>query len=106
MELLGYHSNLKPLSVLDDESRTTKSRRGKGGFIRPLEPVHGECHQDLLDWHLRRSWDVHAHLEFGDRFPVGKVAVRNLFVLVQNRSQKVVRFNEFIQMPSISNDGV
>jgi hypothetical protein len=28
-----------------------------------------------------RSWDVHTYLEFGDRFPVGKVAVRGLFVL-------------------------
>jgi hypothetical protein len=75
MELLGDHSNLNPLSALDDESPTTKNRREKGGFIRPLEPVQRESHQGLLDWHLRRSWDVHAHLEFGDRFPVGKVAV-------------------------------
>jgi hypothetical protein len=82
MELLGHHSNLNPLSVLDDESPTTKSRRGNGGFIRQLEPVQGESHQGLLDWHLRRSWDVHVHSEFGDRFPLGKVAVRNLFVLV------------------------
>jgi hypothetical protein len=36
----------------------------------------------LLDWHLRRSWDVHVHLKFGDRFLVGKVAVQDLFVLV------------------------
>jgi hypothetical protein len=55
MELLDYHSNLNPLSVLDDESPTTKSRREKGGFIRPLKPVQGEFHQKLLDWHLRRS---------------------------------------------------
>jgi hypothetical protein len=82
MELLGYHSNPNTLSVLDDEPPTTKSWREKGGFICPLEPVQGEPHQGLLDWHLRRSWDVHAHLEFGDRFPVGKVAVRDLFVLV------------------------
>jgi hypothetical protein len=81
MEPLGYHSNLNPLSVLDDESPTTKSRREKGGFIRLLEPVQGESHQGLLGWHLRRSWDLHVHLEFGDRFPVGKVAVRDLFVL-------------------------
>jgi hypothetical protein len=81
MELLGYHSNLNPLSVLDDESPTTKSRREKGGFILPLEPVQGESHQGLLDWHLRRSWDAHVHLEFGDRFPVRKVAFRHLFVL-------------------------
>jgi hypothetical protein len=82
MEFLGYHSNLNPLSVLDDESPTTKSRREKGGFIRPLELAQGESDQGLLDWHLRRSWDVHLHLEFGDRFPVGKVAVRDFFVLV------------------------
>jgi hypothetical protein len=78
MELHGYQSNLTPLSVLDDESPTTKGRREKGGFIRPLEPVQGESHQGLLDWHLRGSWDV--HLKFSDRFPVGKVAVRALFV--------------------------
>jgi hypothetical protein len=82
MELLDYHSNLNPLSVLDNESPTTKSRREKGGLIRPLEPVQGEFHQGLLDWHLSRSWGVHVHLEFGDRFPVGKVAVRDLLVLV------------------------
>jgi hypothetical protein len=82
MELLGYHSNLNLLSVLDDESPTTQGRREKGGLIRPLEPVQPESHQGLLDWHLRRSWDVPVHLEFGDRFPVGKVAVRDLFVLV------------------------
>jgi hypothetical protein len=80
MALLGYHSNMNPVSVLDDESPTTKSRREKGGFIRPLEPTQGNSRQSLLDWHLRRSWDV--HLEFGDHFPVGKVAVRDLFVLV------------------------
>jgi hypothetical protein len=45
-----------------------------------LEPVQREFHQGLLDWHLRRSWDV--HLEFGGRFPVGKVAARDFFVLV------------------------
>jgi hypothetical protein len=45
MELLGYHSNLNLFSVLDDESPTTKSRREKGGFTRPLEPVQGESHQ-------------------------------------------------------------
>jgi hypothetical protein len=82
MELLGYHSNLSSLSVLDDEAPTTKSRSEKGGFIRPLEPVQGESHQGLLDWHLRRSWDVRVHLEFGGRFLVGKVALRDLFVLV------------------------
>jgi hypothetical protein len=81
MELLGYHSNLNPFSVLD-ESPTTKSRREQGGFIRPLEPVQGDSHQCLLNWYLRRSWDIHVHLEFGDRFPVGKVAVRDLFVFV------------------------
>jgi hypothetical protein len=81
-ELLGYHSNLNPFSVLDDESPTTKSRREKEGFIRPLEPVQGESHHGLFAWHLRRSWDVHVHLEFGDRFSVGKVAVRDLYVLV------------------------
>jgi hypothetical protein len=80
MELLSYRSNLNPLSVLGDESPTTKGRREKGGFIRPLDPVQRESHQGLLDWHLRRSWDV--HLEFGDRFPIGKVAVRDLFILV------------------------
>jgi hypothetical protein len=80
MELFGSHSNLNPLSVLDDESPTTKSRREEGGFIRPLEPVQGGPYQGLLDWHLRQNWDVHDHLEFGDRFPVGKVAVRDLFV--------------------------
>jgi hypothetical protein len=82
MELLGYHSNLNPLSVFDDESPKTKGRRENGGFIRPLEPVQGEFHQGLLDWHLRRSWDVHVHLEFGDRFPVRKVTIQDLFVLV------------------------
>jgi hypothetical protein len=82
MELLGYHSNLNRLSVLSDESPTAQSRREKGGLIRPLDQVQGESHQGLLDWRLRRSWDVHVHLEFGDRFPVGKVAVRDLFVLV------------------------
>jgi hypothetical protein len=76
----GYHSNLNPLSVLDDESPTTESRRKKGGFIRPLEPVQGEFHQGLLDWHLRRNWDVDVDLDFGDRFHVGKVTVRDLFV--------------------------
>jgi hypothetical protein len=85
MELLGHHSNLKPLSVLDYESRTTKIRREKGGFIRPLDPVQGESHQGLLDWHLSWSWDVHVHLEFGDRFPVGKVAVRDSIVLIYVR---------------------
>jgi hypothetical protein len=49
MELLGYHSNLNRLSVLDDESPTTKSWREKGGFIRPLEQVQGESHHGLLD---------------------------------------------------------
>jgi hypothetical protein len=82
MELLGYQSNLNPLSILDDESPTTKSPREKGGFIRPLEPVQGESHQGLLDWHLRRSWDVHVHLELSDCFPVRKVSVRELFVFV------------------------
>jgi hypothetical protein len=82
MELLGYHSNLNPLSVLDDESPTIKSRREKGDFIRSLAPIQGDSHEGLLDWYLRRSWDVHVHLEFGDRFPIGKVAVRDLFVLV------------------------
>jgi hypothetical protein len=72
MELLGYHSNLNALSVLDDESPTTKNRCEKGGFTRPLELVQGESHQNLLDWHLRKSWDFHIHLELGDRFPVGK----------------------------------
>jgi hypothetical protein len=43
MELFGYRSNLNPLSILD-ESPTTKSRREKGCFIRPLEPVQGESH--------------------------------------------------------------
>jgi hypothetical protein len=82
MELLGHHSNLNPLLVLNDESPTTKSGRQKGGFIRPLEPVQQDSHQGLLDWHLRRSWDVHIYLEFGGRFPVKKVAVRDLFVSV------------------------
>jgi hypothetical protein len=82
MELLGYHSNLNALSVLDDESSTTKSRRENGGLIRPLEPVQGESHQGVLNWQIRRDWDVHVHLEFSGRFPVGKVAVRDLFVLV------------------------
>jgi hypothetical protein len=90
MELLGYHSNLNSLSVLDHESPTTKSRRKKGGLIRPLEPVQGESHQGLLDWHLKQNWDVHVHLEFGDRFPVGKVAVRDLFVLVYRAVKKFV----------------
>jgi hypothetical protein len=39
MELLGYHSNLNRLSVVDDESPTTKGQRDKGAFIRSLEPV-------------------------------------------------------------------
>jgi hypothetical protein len=75
MEFFGYHSNLNPLSVLDNESPTTKSRSEKGGFIRSLEPVQGESHQGLPDWHLKRSWDVRVHLKFGDRFPVGEMAV-------------------------------
>jgi hypothetical protein len=87
MELLAYHSNLNPLSVLDDESPITKSRCEKGGFIRPLELVQGESHQGLLDWHLRARWDAHVHLEFGDHFPVGKVTVRDLLVLVDGRIQ-------------------
>jgi hypothetical protein len=82
MELLGYHSNLNHFSVLDDESLTTENRREKRGFIRPSEPVQWESRQGLSDWHLRRSWDIHVHLEFGDSFPVGKVTVRDLFVLV------------------------
>jgi hypothetical protein len=86
VEPLGYHSNLNPLSVIDDESPTTKGRRVKGGFIRPLEPVQWESHQGLLDWNLRQRWDIHVHLEFGDRFPVRKVAVRDLFVLVYNQT--------------------
>jgi hypothetical protein len=49
MKLFGYHSNLNPLSVLDDESPTTKNRREKGGFIRPLETVQGESHQGPFD---------------------------------------------------------
>jgi hypothetical protein len=57
-ELLGYHSNLNPLSILDDESPTTKSRREKGGLIHPLEPVQGESHQGPFDWHLKRSCDA------------------------------------------------
>jgi hypothetical protein len=95
MECLGYHSNLNPLSVLGDESPTTKSGREKGGFIRPLKPVQAEFHQDLLDWHLNRSWDVHVHLEFDDRFPVGKVAVRDLFVFVYCVSKSVLKVMEF-----------
>jgi hypothetical protein len=47
MELFGYHSNLNALSALDDESPTTESRREKGGFIRPLELVQGDSHQDI-----------------------------------------------------------
>jgi hypothetical protein len=90
MELLGYHSNLNRLSVLDNESPTTKSRREKGGFILPLEPVQGESHQGLLDWHLRRSWDVQVHLEFGDRFPVGKVVVQDLFILVYSHIENLI----------------
>jgi hypothetical protein len=31
MDVLGYHSNLNPLSVLEDESPTTKSGREKEG---------------------------------------------------------------------------
>jgi hypothetical protein len=91
MELLGYHSNLNSLWVLDDESPTTKSRHEKGGFINSLEPVQGESHQGLLDWHLRRRWDIYVHLEFGDHFLVGKVAVRDLFVLVYNRPWPIHR---------------
>jgi hypothetical protein len=103
MELLDYHSNLNTLSVLDNESPTTKSRREKGGFVRPLEPVPGESHQGLLDWHLRRSCDVHVHLEFGDRFPIGKVAARDLFVLVYLRGQIVIVAGpsiEYFRFPS------
>jgi hypothetical protein len=85
MELFGYHSNPNRLSVLDDESPIAKSQHEKGGSIRPWEPVQGESYQGLVDWHIRRSWDVHVHLEFGDRFPVGKVAARDLFVLVYKR---------------------
>jgi hypothetical protein len=87
MEFLGDHSNLNPLSVLADESPITESRRKKGGFIRPWEPVQRESHQGMLDWHLRRSWDIHVHLEFGDHFPVGKVVVPELFVLIYPRCQ-------------------
>jgi hypothetical protein len=101
MELLGYYSNLNPLSVLDDESLTTKSRREKGGFIRPLEPVQGEFHQCLFDWHLRRGWDAHFHLEFGDRFPVGKVAVRDFFAFVYISPQNPLQ-NEPLEMQSKS----
>jgi hypothetical protein len=86
MELLGYHSNLNRLSVLDDESPTTKSRCEKGGFIRPLEPVQGKFHQGLLDWHLRQSWDFHVHLEFSNRFPVRKVTVRDLLLFLKRRT--------------------
>jgi hypothetical protein len=77
MELLGYHSNLNPLTVLDEKSPTTKGRREKGGFddSELLDVGEWARRSGLLDWHLRRSWDVHVHLEFGDRFPVGKVAV-------------------------------
>jgi hypothetical protein len=91
MERLGYHSNLNPLSVLDHESPIAKIPGEKGGFIRPLEPVQGGSHQDLLDWHLRRSWDVHVQLEFGNRFPLGKVAVQDLFLSVYG-ALKIVSF--------------
>jgi hypothetical protein len=93
VELLGYYSNLNPLSVLDDESRITKSRREKRGLAEfDNSELVDVCEwtrlSGLLDWHLRRSWDAHVHLEFGDRFPVGKVAVRDLFVLVYEFIQK------------------
>jgi hypothetical protein len=32
VELLGCHSNLDPLSVLEDELQTIKSRHEKGGL--------------------------------------------------------------------------
>jgi hypothetical protein len=80
MDLLGYHSNLNPRSVLDDESPTTKSGGKKGGFGNSelLDVCEWTRLSSLLDWHLRQSWEVHVHLEFGDLFPVGKVAVRGL----------------------------
>jgi hypothetical protein len=87
VELLGYHSNLNPFSVFDDESWTTKSRREKGGLAEfdnseLLDVCEWTGLSGLIDWHLRRSWHAHVHLKFGGRFPVGKVAVRDLFVLV------------------------
>jgi hypothetical protein len=83
MELLGYHSNLNPLSVLDDES--PDETPGNGGLAEfdnseLLDVCEWTRLSDLPDSHLRRSWNVHVHLEFCDRFPAGKVAVRDLFV--------------------------
>jgi hypothetical protein len=44
-----------------------------------LEPVQGESHQGLLDFHV--------HFEFGDRFPPGKVVVRELFVNLESEGK-------------------
>jgi hypothetical protein len=60
---------------------------GDGGFAEfdnseLLDVCEWTRLSSMLDWHVRRSWDVQVHLEFGDRFPVGRVAVRDLFVLV------------------------
>jgi hypothetical protein len=49
-----------------------------------------------LDEHFRRSWDGQVHLEFSDRFPVGEVAVRDLCVLVYNRSFSLFEFRYLI----------
>jgi hypothetical protein len=82
VDLIGYHSNLNSISVLEDESRTTKSRREKGGLAEfdnsdLLNVDEWTRLSGLLDWHPARSWDVHLHLEFGDRCPAGKVVVRD-----------------------------
>jgi hypothetical protein len=85
VELLGYHSNPNPLSTLGDKSPTAKSDEmpGNGGLAEfDNSELLGVCEwtrlSGLLDWHLRRSWDIYVYLEFGDRFPVGKVTVRDL----------------------------
>jgi hypothetical protein len=83
MEFIGYHSNLNPFSVLGDGSQTTKAAvRREFDNSELLNVCEWNRLSGLLDWHLRRGWDVHIHLKFGGRFPVGKAAVRDLFVLV------------------------
>jgi hypothetical protein len=69
------------------QQKAPDETRGNGGLAEfdnseLLDVCEWTPLSGLLDWHFRRSWHVHVHLEFGDRFPVGKVAVRDLFVLV------------------------
>jgi hypothetical protein len=82
MELLSYHSNLNPLSVLDRPPDETPGNAGLVEFDNSelFNVCEWALFSGVLDWHLRRSWDVHFHLAFDGRFPVGKVSVRDLFV--------------------------